>query len=34
LRPKAIGRIARSMLFVSGMLSDGAPTTAISNTAR
>ena len=33
-RPKAIGLIARSMTFVSGMLSDGAPTTAISNTAR
>ena len=30
----AIGRIARSTVFVSGMLSGGAPTAAISNTAR
>jgi hypothetical protein len=34
LRPKAIGRMARSMVLVSGMLSDGAPTAAISDTAR
>jgi hypothetical protein len=34
LRPKAMGRMARSTVLVSGMLSDGAPTAAISDTAR